>query len=1000
MTGAQERTLAPSETAERLATALVARAGSRVTAEIAEIFEAIDAVEPSLATAPWKRERIGELLAELAAAGFLAPSRTRFDRSEAPALPAFVRLVARRAPGRIVAAAAGYPWRPELAWAASEPLLEREFEQLKAVQAFLRDGGANRRVVPAPERSVELFGHEKALDEELRPSRLWADGRLSYVLLRCRPAATPLPHRVVGRGSWLLVAENAAAFDSIAASIPDGSPVGIVGWGGGGLFRSTVESIAELPAITAREEIAAIRYFGDLDVEGLRIPIAASAAAERVGLPPVRPAVGLYARLLAVGRPQRATPVAPEVAAELTAWLGSALAPQAAALLVSGYRLAQEVVGLDQLVENRLWATPAGLGPGRTGTPIAAAAAATPRPQRTAQPALFSGELVLIRDNDGREIVPRTEAEWADWVPAARTRNWVRGDPLLDWLHAHGSEHGFLRDDERPGYDPRTDFQRLLREKGIAFEAGVLRLLERRVPVRVVARAHGDGRSLEKARETLDALRQGVPVVAQAVLRDPESRTFGVADLLVRSDVLATWFPELLSWEDATVGAPGLGHARFHYRAIDIKFHTFELAADGHVVGSVDQLAYAVEVWIYADALARLQGYIPPAAYLLGRTWQRVDERGDGCLDRLARVDVDRWLANRKMSLANLVRDATAWIRRLRDAGHQWHVFPEPSVPELYPHARNPEDTPWHAAKREIAERLGELTLLPAMNPERRAVAHASGYRRWTDPGVSAAILGVTSAAYAARIDAVLEANRQAAPTVIPHRMTKADPMWREIRPVEFFVDFETVSNLDDDLVCLPAVGGQPQIVQVGCGHLDGAGCWVFAQWTADALDVGEERRILDAWLGHMASVCRAADVTLVDARICHWSAAEPVNLESAYNAARTRHRDGDWPAEMPWFDVLQCVIRAEPVSVTGAFNFGLKAIAKAMHDAGFIQTTWKDGPTDGLGAMTATWSAAREAVARGLPLSQHELIVEIGHYNEVDCRVMAEVLQWLRSNR
>jgi hypothetical protein len=853
--------------------------------------------------------------------------------------------------------------------------------------------------VPAPERSLELFGHEKALDEELRPSRLWADGRLSYDLLRCRPAATPLPHRVVGPGTWLLVAENAATFDSIAASIPDGSPIGIVAWGGGGLFRSTVEWVTELSSTTTRKEIAAIRYFGDLDVEGLRIPIAASAAAERAGLPPVRPAVGLYARLLAVGRPQPATPVPPEVAAELTGWLGPALASAAAALLVSGHRLAQEAIGLDRLVENDLWATPAGLGPGRTGTPIAVARVATPRPLQETS-AAPPGDLALTRDNNGHEVVPTTEAEWADWVLADRTRNWVLGDPLIDWLQAHGSEHGFVRDDERPGYDPRTDFQRFVREKGIAFEAGVLRLLEQRVPVRVVASAHGDGRSLEKARQTLDALRQGIPVIAQAVLRNPVSRTFGVADLLVRSDVLAIWFPELLSSADATVGAPGLGHTRFHYRAIDIKFHTFELAADGHVAGSADQLAYAAEVWVYADALARLQGYAPPAAYLLGRTWQRGDERGDGCLDRLARVDVDRWLVNREMSLPDLVSHASAWIRRLRAEGHNWHVFPEPSVPQLYPHARNHEDFPWHAAKREIAERLGELTMLPAMNPERRAVAHAAGYRRWTDPGVSAASLGVTSAAYAARIDAILEANRQAAPTVIPHRITGADPVWREVWPAEFFVDFETVSNLDDEFVRLPALGSQPQIVQVGCGYFDSTGSWRFAQWTADALGTGEERRILDAWVAHMADVCGARGIALMDARICHWSAAEPVSLESAYNAARTRHPDADWPAEMPWFDVLQNVIRAEPVAVSGAFNFGLKAIARAMHDAGFIQTTWKDGPTDGLGAMTATWAAAREAEARALPLSEHKLIVEIGHYNEVDCRVIAEILNWLRANR
>jgi Uncharacterized protein conserved in bacteria C-term(DUF2220). len=370
MTAAIEPAPGPSETAERLAAALVERAGARITVGLADVFEALDTVQPGLATAPDKRERVGDLLAELASAGFLEPSRTRFDRSEAPALPAFVRLLVPRVTGRIAAAASAYAWRPELAWAGSEPLTEREFQHLKALQSFLRNSGATRPLVPAQERSLELFGHEKTLDLELRPSRLWTDGRLSFDLLRCRPAATPLPHRVTGPGSWLLVAENAATFDSLAATMPEDSPVGIVAWGGGGMFRSTVEWVRELPAITARREVAAIRYFGDLDLEGLRIPMAASATAMRAGLPPVRPAVGLYARLLAVGRPEPATPLAPEVAAELAAWLGPSLAPAAEALLVSGYRLAQEAVGLDRLAEDQLWATASGLGPEPMGTPL------------------------------------------------------------------------------------------------------------------------------------------------------------------------------------------------------------------------------------------------------------------------------------------------------------------------------------------------------------------------------------------------------------------------------------------------------------------------------------------------------------------------------------------------------------------------------------------------------------------------------------------------------
>jgi hypothetical protein len=135
------------------------------------------------------------------------------------------------------------------------------------------------------------------------------------------------------------------------------------------------------------------------------------------------------------------------------------------------------------------------------------------------------------------------------------------------------------------------------------------------------------------------------------------------------------------------------------------------------------------------------------------------------------------------------------------------------------------------------------------------------------------------------------------------------------------------------------------------------------------------------------------------DARLMHWSPAEWVNLSSAYNSARKRHPDRRWPV-LHWYDFLNEVVRKEPVTVRGAFDFSLKSIAKAMHAAGLIRTDWSDGPTDGLGAMVGAWWCAREAARSGVSMRQLELMKEIGVYNEVDCRVMAEIIAWLRVNR
>jgi hypothetical protein len=74
--------------------------------------------------------------------------------------------------------------------------------------------------------------------------------------------------------------------------------------------------------------------------------------------------------------------------------------------------------------------------------------------------------------------------------------------------------------------------------------------------------------------------------------------------------------------------------------------------------------------------------------------------------------------------------------------------------------------------------------------------------------------------------------------------------------------------------------------------------------------------------------------------------------------------------------------------------------VAKSMKAAGLIETEWGAGPTDGLGAMVAGWWCNEEAKRRSVPMRELELMKEIESYNEVDCRVMAEILDYLRANR
>ena len=211
-------------------------------------------------------------------------------------------------------------------------------------------------------------------------------------------------------------------------------------------------------------------------------------------------------------------------------------------------------------------------------------------------------------------------------------------------------------------------------------------------------------------------------------------------------------------------------------------------------------------------------------------------------------------------------------------------------------------------------------------------------------------------------------------------------------------MDFEFCSDLNDDFSNLPVKGGQPLIFMIGCGHLEN-GRWHFKSLVADTLSEPEESHIIREWFDHMARVRDRLDPGKAAPRIFHWSAAEISALKTAYSSAWNRHNQPpDWP-NLGWYDFLQNVMRREPVVVRGALGFGLKSIANAMHAHRLIDTDWSDSPLDGLGAMVGAWRCDENARRDGVFMTADPLMDEIARYNEVDCKVMMEIVRYLRTN-
>ena len=588
-----------------------------------------------------------------------------------------------------------------------------------------------------------------------------------------------------------------------------------------------------------------------------------------------------------------------------------------------------------------------------------------------------------------------------DLVTATATRNYAASEPLLDWLNLYGESKGFRRDNDYDDYDERTDFSLFIMRKGIEFEGAVAKYLASIVPMCTIIKDGQRRDHPELLNKTISAMEAGSPLIYQAFLKDEGSKTYGIADFIVRSDKLRELSPNSITEEESNVGAPVSEGNPWHYRVIDAKFTTLHFLAGGDISPAGSAWGYMQQVYIYNRALAQMQGYSPPGGYLLGRKWEQTikgkKSRNNDCTNRLAFVSSNA-MSRSKGLLSRSADDACAWIRRVRNEGETWDVIPEPSIPELRPNMGSTSDQPWHHAKSEINENLKDLTRLWQVGVEKRNTANSAGIFSWNEEGYSSDQLGVKGAKTGPTLQKIIDINRNhSLKPILPLKLTESDQVWRKEGPVEFYVDFEPVSDLDDDFSNIPLSGGQPLIFMIGCGHKEN-GEWNWTSFATNDLTEPSEAEIIDRWLEHMGKVQLELGNDRENPLVFHWSHAEQSTFETAFNSATERHPEKEWQRPN-WYDFLKKVVREEPITIRGSFGFGLKSVAGSMRALGAIDTAWGAGPTDGLGAMVGAWTAASEAAINGVSMKDVSLIHEISEYNEVDCKVMMEIISYLRIN-
>lgn len=600
--------------------------------------------------------------------------------------------------------------------------------------------------------------------------------------------------------------------------------------------------------------------------------------------------------------------------------------------------------------------------------------------------------------------VVEIERDWSQWVSASKTRNYMIRDPLLDWFKEFAIEKlsttkyvsplkKALAEESRP-----YSFISYILRQGNVFEDKVMDLLKERFGDNVlkIGGDHRNARSKAKVHETTVAMYRGTPIIHGGVLHNEETKTYGVPDLIVRSD----WLNKIMNSpvvtdEEATRSSHFFTKRNYHYVIIDIKFSTLHLRSNGvHLLNSGSMPAYKSQVYIYNEALAQVQKYNPHKAYLLGRRWTMkkndLSYVGDNCFDKLGLVDFE----GIDKDIPEKTRNATNWILDVRQNGRTWNFesLPLPRK-EMYPNMCNTLDGGWHHVKKEIAKNIGEITELWMCGTKNREIAHSRGIFSWHDPRCCLETLGVKENSSIGKVvKRMIEINRDhSLPSIVPQTFKGEYSVFSNTHGLVCYIDFETINNVMTNFETLPCVSGKDMVFMIGIGFLSpSSGEWTYRNFTAEGLTHDAEKNMCKDFVKYTNQLEQKYGELLC----VHWGRAE----QTFWNGVVSRHPEIH--NDVNWYD-LHKVFRQEPILIRGCLNFGLKSVAKNLHAHGKIKTIWDvDNPcTDGMSAMVEACRVWKVSSETGSMFSENPVIKDIIQYNEVDVKVLQEIVGYLKSN-
>lgn len=592
--------------------------------------------------------------------------------------------------------------------------------------------------------------------------------------------------------------------------------------------------------------------------------------------------------------------------------------------------------------------------------------------------------------NKYKSIKKTKRSKKKDYVAATAVKNYLIKNPLIDWFKYHRNN---TQSNEKQSKGTWTNSHyNLLFNQGLLFEDKVCKELKKKFSDNFI-QIVDDPLNVKKndKDKTLKAMLAGYYIIAQAPLDNPKNCTHGVADLLVRSDKMHKIFQnKSLKKEMSNTKAPNL-NGNYHYVVVDIKWSKLPLCANGWLIRN-DKLypAYKGQLAIYNAALGLLQGYTPNKACILGKGYSYYEGKklktGYDCFDSLAYVDFQEF----DQKYIQLTTDAINWVREVRYLGHDWDPV-NPHRNEMYPNMCCQYNSQYHNIKKDLANTNNELTDVWNISINNRNKALEKGITQWSDENCTSEQLEVAGQNKSHIVNQILDTNRGDA-LLNPSTINNNDSDWQKKTVHDFYVDLEFTDGIlyNEGINIRNSNHKNEMIFMIGVGYEENNN-WNYRCFKINRYHKINEKVMIREFVQFINSKTQHP-------RFFHWGHADKTQITKA----NERHRNS-WKKFMKsitWIDFYK-VFTKEPITIKGVKKFRLKDIGCTMYDHRMIKTIWTlNNVCHGADALHKCIQYYKYIDQNGQSCPENEMIMDkIIRYNETDCQVVWDIIQYLRNN-